>query len=151
MSAFMVDPEHITVMVWAATELASPEDTGPVFTYISNDGEMVRVSSMDRESMTRAGQMLADANADSIRARYDEDQSYTYTYTQPTFTGWTQTDVLSAIACYEYQACETGEFEDSEAGYFCNALRKGLIRRLPGYEQAPWEIIPGEPLTHAAT
>ena len=142
MSAFMVDTEHINVMVWAATELASPEDAGPVFTYMSNEGELVRVSRMDRDSMTRAGQMLADANADSIRARYCEDQSYTYTYTQPTFTGWTQTDVLSALACYEYQACETRTFETSEAGRFCEALRNGLINRLPGMNAAPWEIGP---------
>lgn len=152
MSAYMVDEEHINVMIWAAAELASPSDTGPVFTYCPAPGaHPVRVASTERDSMTRAGQMLADANAASMAALYgNEDHSYAYIYTRPKRTDWKQTDILSALLCFEYQACEVGNFDTTEAGRFCDALRKGLIRRLPGMNDAPWEIGPHAAPAHAA-
>lgn len=152
MSAFMVHEEHINVMVWAATELASSSDTGPVFHYSPAPGVYgVRVSSTDRDSMTRAGQMLVDANAESMAARYGEhDHGYAYTYTRPKRADWRPVDILKAISCYEYQACETGDFEASEAGRFCDAMRRGLLRRLPGMDSAAWEIGPNTTPAHAA-
>lgn len=143
MSAYMVHEEHINVMIWAAVELASPRDTGPVFRYADAMGNTQQLSSLDAGSMTRAGQMLVEANAESMAARYGEhDHSYPYQYQRPKRTDWTAVDVLGALSCYEYQACETGTFETSEAGRFCEALRNGLINRLPGMNTAPWEIGP---------
>ena len=43
-------------------------------------------------------------------------------------------DALEAIDVYEYQACEHPEWETSEARAFCDALRRGLTRMLPGAE-----------------
>lgn len=151
MSAYMVHEEHINVMVWAATNLAAPRGSGPVFSYIPGPGaHPEKISRLDRDSLTRAGQMLVDANAASIRARYDEEAAGIYTYTRPKRTDWTAVDVLSALSCYEYQACETGTFETSEAGRFCEALRRGLISRLPGMDAAPWGIGPDTTPTDAA-
>ena len=48
--------------------------------------------------------------------------------------------VLKALDCYEYQACEDGGWEASEALAFCEALRHRAVGRLPGYEAAPWEV-----------
>jgi hypothetical protein len=48
--------------------------------------------------------------------------------------------VAKAIACYEYQACECADWEQSEAVQFCDALRRKMIARLPGYEAAPWGV-----------
>lgn len=151
MSAYMVHEEHINVMIWAAVELASPRDTGPVFRYSDAMGNTQQLSSLDTDSLTRAGQMLVDANAESMAARYGEhDHGYPYQYQRPKRTDWTAVDVLGAISCYEYQACETGRFEASEAGRFCEALRHGLIHRLPGMDAAPWEIGPASIPAHAA-
>lgn len=47
--------------------------------------------------------------------------------------------VLKALDCYEYQACEDDGWQASEAKRLCDALRAKMIRRLPGYENAPWE------------
>ena len=55
---------------------------------------------------------------------------------------WEPVELLSALACYEYQACETEDWESTEAAAFCRALRKELISRLSGYSEAPWEITP---------
>jgi hypothetical protein len=46
--------------------------------------------------------------------------------------------VLAAIAGYEYQACEHDGWRRSETARFCQALRLAMVRRLPGYDQAPW-------------
>lgn len=151
MSAYMVHEEHINVMVWAAVELASPSDIGPVFHYAPASGaNSVKVSRLERDSMNKAGQMLVDANAASMAARYgEEDHGYTYTYARPKRTDWQPVDVLSALSCFEYQACEVRDFDTTEAARFCDALRHGLIRRLPNMDATPWEIGPATTPAHA--
>jgi hypothetical protein len=52
----------------------------------------------------------------------------------------TPVEVLKAISCYEYQSCEHPEWEESEAKAFCEALRDLMIGRLPGYDEAAWEV-----------
>jgi hypothetical protein len=51
--------------------------------------------------------------------------------------------VFKALDCYEYQSCEHAEWEDSEAKSFCDALRKRAGTKVPGYEEAPWEVTQG--------
>lgn len=53
--------------------------------------------------------------------------------------------VLKSIACYEYQACETPDWPESQAYEWCQALRLLAINALPGYDDAPWGIdsVPG--------
>lgn len=48
-------------------------------------------------------------------------------------------EAFKLIACYEYQSCEHAGWRDSAAYRFCEQLRAALIRRLPGYDEAPWE------------
>ncbi|MGP9587241.1 hypothetical protein ACT3TB_16450 [Micrococcaceae sp. AOP34-BR2-30] len=151
MSAYMVHEQHINVMVWAAVELASPAWTGPVFRYADSQGGLHTISRLDTESLTRTGQMLVDANADSMASRYGEfNHGYQYQHRHPHRQDWTAIDVLKAISCYEDQSCETGTFSTSEAGSFCQALSRGLIARLPGMDSAPWEITPNTLPAHAA-
>ena len=48
--------------------------------------------------------------------------------------------ILKAISSYEYQTCEHDEWTGSRAQAFCEALRGQMIRDLPGYDEADWEI-----------
>lgn len=48
--------------------------------------------------------------------------------------------VLKALDCYEYQACETPDWERCEAWRFCDSLRGRAINRLKGYNEAQWEV-----------
>ena len=93
--------------------------------------------------------MLAAQNAASVRHRYKDaddegvipswaDQFYEYTPIPPLDPPPTVVELLKAVACYEYQACETDGWPDTEAFQFCEALRHGLIRLLPGFGDAPW-------------
>ena len=147
MSAYMVDQEHINVMVWAAAHLTE----GPVFFYRDAEGETQKLSGMDTETLTRAGQALVDANAASMAANYGEhDHGYQYHYSRPQRTDWTPVDVLNAMRCYEYQAGDAKTYPTSEAARFCESLRHGLICRLPGMDLAPWEIRPETVPAYAA-
>lgn len=147
MSAFLVDPEHINVLVHAATAFRS----GDTMSWcVPDDSEIYgyRYVRADTESPDRIGQMLLDQNAASVNHRYDEDESYIYAYSTPKQRDWLPVDILGAISCYEYQACETPNWRDTEAHAFCEALRGRMIRRLPGYDSAPWEITPNKMPAH---
>ncbi len=50
----------------------------------------------------------------------------------------TPVEALCAIDGYEYQSCEHPGWWDSGANHFCHRLRKALICRLSGYEDAEW-------------
>jgi hypothetical protein len=48
--------------------------------------------------------------------------------------------LIKQCHCYEYQACEHPEWEGSAARKFVRRIEREAIRRLPGYEAAPWGI-----------
>ncbi len=150
MSANMVDAEHIHVLVTAAAE-ASRRRAGSVVHFATTrdiDTEkgiggafgpfnswQVRIEYADH-----IGQMLLDQNADSVNELYSQDDAYIYSYHRPRFTDWTVPELLSALHGYEYQACETADWTDSDAYRFCRALERSLIDALPGYSDGPWLI-----------
>ncbi|WP_189168085.1 hypothetical protein [Pilimelia anulata] len=87
------------------------------------------------------GAMLLAENAASINYRYPNDEPE-----RPTGYRWTRVPVpgplvvLKAIDCFDYQACEHPGRETSQAWRFCDALRRKMIRQLPGYSAADgWE------------
>jgi hypothetical protein len=44
------------------------------------------------------------------------------------------------IDCYEYQACESDDWKETEAFRLCDDIKYHITCRLPGYEEAPWGI-----------
>lgn len=133
MSAFLVDPEHINVLIQAGLTRKYP-GIGLSWHHL---GESY---ALEYNTADRVGQMLLDANAASVNHRYDEDEMYIYSYTQPQHTNWSPVEVLKAIHCYQYQACEPDDWNTSEANAFCDALTHYVINKMPGYDQAPWAI-----------
>jgi hypothetical protein len=137
MSAFQVDAEHINVMLWAARHYI-PHYLGDMRWYSSNPQQAHQLTA---DNLDAVGQMLADANAASVNYRYDEHQeAYRYHYRRPRHTRWSIAEILNAVHCYEYQACEPAEWETSEAAAFCRSLTNTLIAALPGYRTGPWAI-----------
>lgn len=51
----------------------------------------------------------------------------------------TVAEAFAALDCYEYQSCEHGGWETSEAKLFCDAFRRALSKQVAGYAEAPWE------------
>ncbi|SLC86610.1 hypothetical protein [Mycobacteroides abscessus] len=138
MSAFLVDPEHINVLIHAGLPRQYPNIGLRWYYRDANNQE--HYERLDYDTADRVGQMLLDANAASVNHRYDENEMYIYSYAQPQHTNWSPVEVLKAIHCYQYQACEPDDWKTSEAHAFCDALTHYVINKTPGYDQAPWAI-----------
>lgn len=143
MSAFVVDRDVIRYLVTAATAL-QPRDC---IRWYWSDGTF-ELHGGDYERATAVGNMLWQENLRSVRHRYPNepdselpgpcDETFVYDH-----SAWTETliepvQVLKAIACLRYQACEHPEWEASEAFAFLRSLEQAAIACLPGYERAAW-------------
>lgn len=154
MSAFEVSDTHIDVLVSAAL-CGGPSDTLTWYhgeipgtqpgEALPGREDYLTALKKTRREVTREnaetwGATLLAENRASVNHRYDEDEiEAPYILTE--YTGRINpVAILSALSCYEYQSCEHPGWATSEAHDFCEALRHRMIRLLPGYGSAPWEI-----------
>ena len=137
MSCFLVSDAHISYLLEAArNRLAERHDS---FSYYFNGGRTSITCTATQSEMCKFGQILKDANMESYNARYGgTDEAEPFVFIRPERIDIVQ--VLKACDCFDYQACETGEYYDSEAFAFVNAIRSYAIHRLPGYDEAAWGI-----------
>ena len=99
------------------------------------------------------GQMLWDANIRSVWERYPGDMDdlpapggpYDYLPDTPRLA-LVPAQVAKAALCYQYQTCETEDAEQTQGWLTAQALLEAVAplpqdpRRLPGYQDAAWEI-----------
>lgn len=111
---------------------------------------------MDR---TETGRLLLKENVRSVAHRYPGDSEadlpgkcgetadgYKFRYFEPFSpaanmpaakkAAW----VLKACQCFDYQSCETDDYEQSAAWKIIRSIESEAIMSLPHYEQAPWGI-----------
>lgn len=156
MSAYIVNAKHLNYLIaaglqgsfrdpmrWMVPEPALETDhmRGEAWGPTSVESVRRRSRELTRDTADAVGQMLADENYRSVNHRYaeDEDPEGFFAFDRaPVSVDPVQ--ALKAIRCYEYQSCEHPEWENSEARAFCDALRLRMINKLPGYEEAAWEI-----------
>jgi hypothetical protein len=137
MSAFMVSDKHIDALV--------------IFAVRHNvsfrvNGNRVNVTKTNAEEI---GQQLVDENFRSVNARYAE-RTEGYFGKAPTYKieitkALSKPDlepvvVIKQCHCYAYQACENDNWEQSAAFEIVNAIEAAAVRKLPGYDAAPWGI-----------
>ena len=151
MSAYMVDREHIDFLVHACLAPMVLKHYS-AFCWWHNGKRRELSCGATREELAAVGQMLWDENARSVRFRYpdcsDDDlpgpigESMVYEPSPAQFWSMPPLEFLVAVFkacdCYNYQACETPDWEQSEAFAFIQALRCSCWRSLPGYEDADW-------------
>lgn len=152
MNARMVTKAHIDALIAAALV---GENRGNVMFFVTDteplegNGVLVQqwgansysVRTVTSESAASIGQMLLAENMASVNARYAQDDiKPVYEFTRPTRSRET-IEILMAIDGYTYQACEHDGWAQSDAAKFCEALRKRLIKKLPGYEEAQTWLI----------
>lgn len=95
-------------------------------------------------SAREIAQALYDQNAASIRYRYaDADQHkmiQTFNFVPSVERGeQPQGGELGKLAsCYDYQACETPLYYQSDAARWMHRIRAEIVRQLPGYDSGPW-------------
>jgi hypothetical protein len=129
MSAYMVDDAHIDALIDIAKQY-DREYRGLGRSQLSwHFGNPGRSRSLANQTETQIGQMLLAENARSVGYRYREVQdpaALTYIY-RPTNRDYAPSQALMAIRGYEYQSCETPNWERSEAFAFCRALFRRVV------------------------
>jgi hypothetical protein len=168
MSAYIVHHEHISALVNAADRQAMHRHGQ--FTWYDTNGnphELSRTASeesmrelnshpgdtrtMFTHSIWGLGQLLLDANVDSVAYRYPDDKredlpgpiDYQPEY-RHTSVHVTPVATIKAARCYRYQSCEHPTWKSSTARSFVEALIDAMLDSLPGYDDAPWEIVSGD-------
>jgi hypothetical protein len=135
----MVTQEHIRVLVWSA-DLATngrgiPLPGSPSRGFPNPPREVAG---------EEAGQLLWEANAASLFARYGEVLPGRYEHGKPRFQNWTELELLRILACFEYQSCEVTDWPERAAFWWCYHLRNRLIHKLIGdaHSRGQWTSTP---------
>lgn len=139
MSAFVVGTKHIDYLVQAALLY----NRGPVGSNIEWAGKRVRSGILNE-----VGAGLLAENIKSVAYRYGSTENLPGPVPLPTPDTYQlrpvahidPVQVIKAIHCYEYQSCEHDRWAGSPAWKFCRELLAATTRRLPGYDDAEWEI-----------
>jgi len=134
MSAFVCSNDHIDALLTFAINSSVSYWNGTDRTAIT------------RHNATEVGAILIDENLRSVGERYRGDlggeDNAAAEYVFRTFGHVPDAvAVLKGCSCYDYQACETDDYNKSVAYTIVDAIRAAAIRRLPGYENAEgWEF-----------
>jgi hypothetical protein len=129
MSAWIVSDDHITALIAG-------------YNHYLTGCEKASIAS----TLTALGSMLLKENCRSVGHRYNEEtdpgwESYEfpaqYVHRAPIKDLAT---LIKLLDCYEYQACECDDWEQTEAYKKCQRMRGTFCRYLPGYEEAPWGL-----------
>lgn len=132
MSAWVVEREHIDVMIRKALE----RQHGAMLQWVGENG----YRQIDHENASEIGLILAQENVASVCCRYEQDTAeqyedmLEYAYRDPGYV-LTPAEVFKTVGCYEYQSCEHPGWETSEAKRFCEALREAAQAEL---YSGPW-------------
>lgn len=142
----MVDFEHISVIVhWALKNLHGPRWTITEEEALQNPEGVSNFGAwysrtLSHQSIAYVGQVLLDKNADAIRDHYDDDSEYMiFDADHIPEMRWSALEILSALMCYEYQACDAKDYEESEAHRIVNSIKHGIESKLTEGTDV-WEI-----------
>ena len=156
MSAFICDPDHFKALaVFAAARNHHGRNVDP--RYLTGFRAEVKTQP-DRydttaDLATAYGDLLYQENIRSVRARYPGDtwDALPGPCSKPlrlvvkpgddTLAKYRLSPValLKMADCLEYQSCETEDYRETVAFELLEHIRRAAIRRLPGYDAAPWE------------
>ena len=132
MSAFILNEYHLSVLGRAASAVQRPW------------GQSKRTA-FDRTEARELAQVLYEENVKSVNYRYRETTpADDFEFDLQAFNGVLDPLViLKACACYDYQACEHPDYDQSAARLLIDRVRKVFIAELPGYEAANgWHLSP---------
>lgn len=132
MSAYVVSNETISVLAKAIVEYGI-ETREVVF-----DSMALMLVNYRYEPI---GQWLLQKNYDSVNARYNENtEPHEFKYEEP--KEFNEGIIYGCIRCFEYQACEVKDYDESGVHYVMENLTTALLERMikqKGYE-IPWGV-----------
>jgi hypothetical protein len=153
MSAYVVDPAHIDVLLSVA--IGGPRGRAVLY---PGDGwrppyvnELLddRSGPLTAEDADHAGRVLLAECIESVSCRYPDDSPDELPgprpMPRPEQYEWTDfgslltpIEACCAIDGYEYQSCEHPGWQASGAFWFCHRFRRALVGAMPGYRDAEW-------------
>jgi len=128
MSAYMCDDYHLSALgVYAAK--------GP-HASVYHEGKTVHLWSAEEVAA-----ILHAENVRSVNYHYHEEESPAFAFDDRAYlTTHAPVQIIKAANCYDYQACETDDYEGTLAKAIISYIISNATRNLPGYEQAEWEL-----------
>jgi len=153
MSAYIVGHAHIDALLTFATS----KRYGRGVVYTANE----TLIEINCDNASEIGRILMTENERSVRHCYPNDaagdlpgaigeDSANYEFI-PFDERPTPVSVLKGCDCFDYQACETGDYGSSIACAIIEAIRKRAILCLPEYDDAPgWDFTRKKPAAPAA-
>ena len=126
MSVLVVSNKHISVLVNAAI---AGRDPMVVSTYTTGLGRVAH------DTAQTWGQYLLDEN---VLAGGGRDEAAVYKHDPMVHR--IPVEVLRLLHAYRYQICELPSWQSRDSRKFCEALEGRMIRKLPGYQDAPWTV-----------
>lgn len=145
MSAFLVTHEHINTLL----RYASHQKFAPHFRLPSE-----RVIDLTHPyDLQYAAEVLLAQNVASLNACYPDtiakpenmpgkcdEIGLPITYRPFSHKVSRPVEIIKACDCYDYQACETDDYHQTDAARLVSSIRHCAIGNLPGYEEAEWDI-----------
>jgi hypothetical protein len=146
MSAFVVGHDHIDGLLTFVTGHNGGYGQRQTVSYWDLNDERCQIT---QDNATEIGRILLRENERSVMARYPEgnmpgtigEASEDYVFRPWTMSNLDAVMILKACACFDYQACETGDYDKTLAWRIIHAIRMHAIHRLPRYSDSPgWEL-----------
>lgn len=139
MSAFLVGHDHIDALLTFAVDKK--------VSYWVKETETREY--IDCHNATEVGRILLAENMRSLGHRYGETDAEEMTGDEGDstyrFRRWSAplsaVSILKGCDCFDYQACETSDYESTLAHTIVDAIRHNAIHSVPGWDNAPgWEF-----------
>src|SRR5216117_2260428 len=88
------------------------------------------------------GDKLYAANVMSVNHRYNQNDPVTgFVYKANPANLRPVVEILKMLDCLEYQSCEYPGFIERDGGFWLiHRIRKAAIKKLVGYDDAPWDV-----------
>ena len=133
MSAFIVSDDVMHRCVSAIVRRANDRTLGSL-------GHFAPTMARLLESPQTLGDALSALNERAVRARYPGEDFAGPRY-MARLVDCSEIVGFKALECLRYQCSENGAMDDplyAELSELIDSLARDMVRRMPGYEQAPW-------------
>ncbi len=130
MSAFICSPDHISALVRFAC-------VNKVTFYVGNPSR-----SLGAGNEQEIVDILYAENVTSVNYRYShhEQEPTTGCVYNPNAKRISPVEAIKLASSLDYQSCEHPEWESSIAHEIVESIKSEAIRRLAGYDAAPWSM-----------
>lgn len=152
MSCYQVNSDTINLIasaiLWTDRQVfieAMPETyyLGEMVEQVGETASVVRPNANELELVRAIGIELIRANIKSVMERYGDETMISYQeheHTPEVIKEWQGiadiSDILGALSCYDYQACEAEDYRQSWASGYITEIRRNLCAKL---SEDKWE------------